>query len=342
MSDRKLVLWVAWTAVLVTSPRLVNAQKVDVIHLTNGDRVTCEIKRLDRGVLTVSTDPLGTVTVHWGQVRGLESPREFDIQLASGAQYYGSLGLGPANDLMVTLTGGAPVRLALPDVIRLTPVGSTVWSRLDAALDTGFSFAQANLETRLTVNATVGYRGSRHEVTSTFASQSTTREDAERQFRSDFTLNGHRSLSNRWYTIGWGGFQQNDELSLDSRVVGGGGFGYDFVHTNYRLWSVYSGLAYMSERFFDEPSDQSAEAALGGQLDFFTPRNDRISITNRIVSYFNLSRSRVRLDLQSAWRHEIVKDFYWSLNGFDSFDGDPPAEQKKNDFGISLTLGYKF
>jgi hypothetical protein len=61
------------------------------------------------------------------------------------------------------------------------------------------------------------------------------------------------------------------------------------------------------------------------------------------VSYFNLSgRQRVRLELQSAWRYEFLKDFYWSLNGFDSFDSDPPADRKTNDFGVSFSLGWKF
>ena len=77
-------------------------------------------------------------------------------------------------------------------------------------------------------------------------------------------------------------------------------------------------------------------------MDFFTPGNDDFKMTNSVISYFTLGRTRVRVELQSAWRHEFFKDFYWSLNGFDSFDGDPPADQKRNDFGVSFTLGWKF
>jgi hypothetical protein len=60
------------------------------------------------------------------------------------------------------------------------------------------------------------------------------------------------------------------------------------------------------------------------------------------VTYFTLGRSRARVELQSAWRHEFLKDFYWSLSGFESFDSDPPADQKRNDSGVSFTLGWKF
>ncbi len=39
------------------------ADKVDLVQLRNGDRLTCEIKKLDRSVLSISTDPLGKASV---------------------------------------------------------------------------------------------------------------------------------------------------------------------------------------------------------------------------------------------------------------------------------------
>src|SRR5204862_223739 len=71
------------------------ADNVDVIHLKNGDRLTCEIKRLDRSVLSISTDPLGKASVHWGEVADLSSPRAFDVQLGSGEHYLGALAASP-------------------------------------------------------------------------------------------------------------------------------------------------------------------------------------------------------------------------------------------------------
>jgi hypothetical protein len=319
------------------------ADKVDVITFKNGDRITCEIKKLDRGALEISTDPLGTVSVHWGEVTTLASPREFEVQVAAGFQYYGTLRPASAGEVAVADDGGNEVTLALAEIIRLTPIGSTFWNRIDGSIDAGFSFAQANTETHLTANGAASYRGPRNIFTANYASNITTREDADRTYRSNLNLTGGRMRTDRWYLTGWGGFEQNDELSLDLRLIGAGGLGRDVVHTNHRLWSLFSGLAYTHERFAGEPTDQSPEAALGTQLDFFTPMNDDFDIRNRVVTYFRLGgRGRVRVDLQSSYRHKIFSDFYWSLNGFETFDGDPPADQKKNDFGVSLTLGYKF
>jgi hypothetical protein len=62
-----------------------------------------------------------------------------------------------------------------------------------------------------------------------------------------------------------------------------------------------------------------------------------------VVTYYNVcGRARTRIELQSAWRQEFLADFYWSLNGFESFDSDPPADEKHNDSGVSFTIGWKF
>jgi Protein of unknown function, DUF481 len=338
--------WRAWITCLVlflAGGVAAAADKVDVVYLKNGDRITCEIKNLDRSVLTISTDPLGKASVHWGEIRELRSPRKFDVQLSSGDHLLGTLLASPPGQLVLQFDSGGTGTVPLADVIRLAPIGRRWWTRIDGNLDVGFSFAQADLETHWTLNGAAGYRSVKYQVNTTVASQVTTREDDDSLSRNSVGINAYRSFGNRWYTIGWSQLQQNQELSLDLRAVGGGGFGRDLVHTTRRLWSVYTGLAYTHEQFFDEPTDHSPEVAVGGELDFFTPGKEDFRITNSVLSYFNVGgRGRVRVELQSAWRQEFLKDFYWSLNGFESFDGDPPPDRKTNDFGLSFTLGWKF
>jgi len=243
----------------------------------------------------------------------------------------------------VAFRDGSTSTLAMLDVVRIAPIGASLWTRMDGNVDSGFSFAQANLETHLTLNAAMTYRGRENELSVSLSSQITTREDADRLLRNTLTLSAIRARGNRWYRMAWGQFQQNDELSLDLRTVAGGGLGRDLVHTNNRLWSVMAGAVYTHEQFFDEEPDNSAEAALGVVLDFFTPGHENFDITNSLVSYTNISGDkRLRLELQSAWSQEFLSDFYWSFNGFDSYDSSPPDENKTNDFGVSITVGWKF
>jgi Protein of unknown function, DUF481 len=319
--------------------------KVDLVQLRNGDRITCEINELQRGVLSVSTDPLDKVSVHWGEVRALTSPREFEVTLETGDRLYGSLVASTSPDtVVVTPVVGAPEVVPLATIVELVPIGRSLWSRMDGNVDVGFSFAQANLETHWTFNGGAKYRGRTWELSSTIASQLTAREDADQTSRNTVSLFGNRLFDSQWFASVIGQIQENEELDLDLRTVGGGGAGRYLRRSSHITLAAYGGLVYTRERFVGESTDNSAEVAVGGQLDAYTTRSNDFTLTNTIVSYFAVTgRARTRLELQTAWRHEFLSDFYWSLNALESFDSSPPSEEaKKNDFSISLAIGWKF
>jgi hypothetical protein len=319
------------------------APKTDVVNLRNGDRITCEIKKLERAKLTLSTDPMETVTVHWADVVSLVSRRQFEVELGSGAILYGWLDVGPSRQVTLVGADGTPTLLDLNAIIRLTPIGGSLWARVDGNIDLGFSFTQADLETRWTLNSSATYRSPRYRLKGSLSSQLTIREDVDRLSRNTLTLSANRLLAERWFTIVMAQLQENEELSLQLRSLGGAGFGRDFSQTNSRLISAFAGLVATRERFTGEPADSLLEAVIGGSLDFFSPSNDDFTFSNGIVSYYNLGgRGRVRLEVQSSIRHEFLKDFYWSVNGFESFDSSPPADEKGNDAGVSIALGWSF
>ena len=59
--------------------------------LDNGNRITCEIKLLDRGRLKIGTHALDTVTVYWERVVAVASPRLFEVEVESGSRDFGAL-----------------------------------------------------------------------------------------------------------------------------------------------------------------------------------------------------------------------------------------------------------
>jgi hypothetical protein len=325
-------------------PAAAHAQKVDVVYLSNGDQLTCEIKKLDQARLTINTDPIDKVVVYWQDVVGVQSPREFEVTLASGEKYYGTLAVGPTGVLVIGGLLAAPQMARLDDVTGIIPIGSSIWNRMDGNVDFGLSLTQANKETHYTLNSSATYRSRRYRLAGSLASQLTTREDANRTLRNTLTFNGSRLFDgNQWFLTVLGQVQQNEELDLDLRTVGGGGLGNAFSQTNHRIVAGYAGIVYTREQFSNEPLENSAEVALGGQIDFFTAAKHESSLTNNIVTYYALTgRARARLELQSAFRHEFVNDFYFSVNGVESFDSSPPDTGKKNDFSIALSIGWSF
>jgi hypothetical protein len=61
------------SALLLAAPVLAR-ESTDVIVMENGDRITCEVKGLSGGVLSVSPPyVIQTISVDWSQVARLES-----------------------------------------------------------------------------------------------------------------------------------------------------------------------------------------------------------------------------------------------------------------------------
>ena len=74
-------------------------QKTDVIYMKNGDRITCEIKKLEFAHLTVKAPyAKNTFTLDWAEVERVESPQSFVVETQAGVYYTGTIrtGYGPA------------------------------------------------------------------------------------------------------------------------------------------------------------------------------------------------------------------------------------------------------
>ncbi|MEJ2319508.1 MAG: hypothetical protein P8Y21_09195, partial [Gemmatimonadales bacterium] len=64
-----------FTIVLCAIPA--HAQKTDALVLSNGDRITGEIKELTRGKVRLKTDPMGTVYIKWQDIASITSDKVF-------------------------------------------------------------------------------------------------------------------------------------------------------------------------------------------------------------------------------------------------------------------------
>src|SRR5215208_167747 len=92
MNTRATIL----SAVVLAAAPLAARPKVDTIVMTNGDRITGEIKGLDGGVLRVDLDYVdGTMALQWMKVARVESPQLFIVQTQDGSSYTGTLFTSP-------------------------------------------------------------------------------------------------------------------------------------------------------------------------------------------------------------------------------------------------------
>ena len=91
--------------------------RTDVVTLGNGDRITGEVVRLDRGRLEFKTDDIGRLYLEWDNLVSLVTTRLVEVTTADGLTFLGSLGQTTPRSIAVASID-ATAQLAMPDVHR--------------------------------------------------------------------------------------------------------------------------------------------------------------------------------------------------------------------------------
>ena len=72
---------------------------------------------------------------------------------------------------------------------------------------------------------------------------------------------------------------------------------------------------------------------------FDEPEVDIFTKLKIIPSLTDIGRVRVEYDLKLRW--ELVKDLFWEVKFYDSFDSDPRSDSaEKNDYGIVTGVAW--
>lgn len=319
------------------------AQKTDVVTLVNGDRLTCEVKLLDQGQLQVSTDDLGTVNIEWDNVAAVKAARTFRVETATGLRLLGQLATSRAGSLDVVAETGT-ISLDLNSVVYITPIASGFWSKLDGSLDLGASYTQSSGVAQYNFNTSVTYRRANLQVTASGSSYFTYQENAEDSSRHAAQLFISRLLKTRSLWLVQGGFERNRDLGYDLRSTASAGLGQYLVRSNRAIFGVGGGLSVNQELPVDGDAVENLEAMLSVRQSYFTYDYPKTTMSLATDFYPSLSQwGRVRVELNSSIKREVIHDFTVGFTVYDSYDNRPPtAEARKNDVGLTLTIGWTF
>lgn len=322
------------------------AQKTDIITLDNGDSITCEIKELERGRLRCKTDTMGTVYIEWDHIATINTDKMLEIELDTGRRYLGSLKPGETAGEMNVTIGRASTPVPTAAVAFVRPIGATFWGRLDGDIDFGASFTQADNQLDYSLNATSKYTGQSNTFTVSLSSLIKRRDESTTTNRQVFSGQWIRQLRwSRWFGLAVVNLEHNEELDLEVRASGGYGFGRYLKQTNRWTWRTYATGLYSREEFVGQPTgNNNVEAGLGTDVEVFTFGEHVTDISTRFVVLPSLSDfGRVRLQFDAKVKREFVRDLYFSVEVFETYDSNPPQESaKKNDFGFTMSLGWSY
>lgn len=317
----------------------------DVVIFKNGDRLTGEVKSLERGRLRFDTDATGTIPVEWDKVALLKSEQNIQVETETGERFLGRLQAG-AEEFTVVVQGDAdPMTLPMSQVVLMTPIEERRVDRLDIDFTAGYNFAKASEAQQVRLGLDLAARTERRIFSMNADAVQSDSEDSESSQRQSLDLQYRRLWPSRWYSGALVSLDRNDELGLDLRTSAGVGGGRYLRQTNSSILSLGGGVQLSRENVSTGISDEdTVEAVVSLNWDWFRYDSPELDLSTTLQIIPNLTESgRVRGEFDVSLKWEIVEDLFWELSLYDSYDNDPVVDgAEKNDYGIATSLGWSF
>lgn len=319
-------------------------EKTDVIVLVNGDHITGEIKKMERGLVTLKTDAMSTVSIEWADVLQLQSRHYFEFEDSDGFKYYGVPELSDSVFRVINPTAVATFEKR--QIVRITPIEESFWDRVKGSVSLGGSYTKGSHVAKLDIAAEANYRVEKNYVQIKASTNLTAQEDVQATRRSEGLITYQRLFKRKWYSDNNFSTYLNDELGIALRATLATGLGVHLVRTNWHMVEGSIGVAFNREWATADsiPASNNVEGVVSMGYSVFKYNTPKTTLDSDIAAYPRLPRfDRFRLDISVKLRQEIITDFFWDVDFYDNYNSSPPSETAaKNDWGIVTSFGYTF
>jgi hypothetical protein len=324
------------------------APKTDVVTLRNGDRLTAEIKGLDRGKLAISTDAAGTIELEWDTVATVITTQRLQLETTDGRVLFGSLvpDASGTPGLLHIKDGEDTQQMPTLDVVRMAPLEADLLKRFSGEVSAGYSLYRANQQEQFNFDLSMEYRTPQFlgVFGSDLSSTSSTAEETSR--RDSATLQLYHLFNDRWFAGVVTKADRNDELGIKSRLSVGAAGGRFMVQSNSKVWRLLAGVLDTRENDFDDSQGtyHTVEGLIGTQFDWFRYHKPEFDLSTSILVLPNFTESgRWRSTYSIGFKWQIYKDFFWRIK----FDGDYDSRPRspgasKDDYALITSLGSTF
>lgn len=346
MSFRAAVL----ASVLLLTLPLLAGEKNDVLVMKNGDRLTCEIKGLDEGVLYVSFDYiLGTSSVQWSKVAYLESKQLFIVKTVDGSVYTGTLSTVESEEkrpvrIEVVESTGHEMELPRVEVVKMSKTSESLWHRFSGDIDSGIQYSKGNETTQYSLGADLAYLRERWSANASYDSTLSSSSGASSAAtRNQVNLAAMHLLPwNNWFYTGLGTFLQSSTQDISLQTNFGGGIGRYLKNTNRTQIAIIGGLAWQRTTYQESVAPQDVGAALiAAQVKLFRFNKTNLSVTASAFPALT-EPGRIYVNTNATYYLKITGDLSWNVSFYGNWDNQPPNHFSGSDYGTSSGLSYSF
>ncbi len=347
MDIRLLVL----TLVLLFAVRLNARDKTDVLVMTNGDHLTCEVKGLDGGVLYASFDYIdGTASVNWSKVARLESSQLFVVRTEGGEVYTGTLrtpDVAADRPVKIQVLGaGKKDSLDRSQIVQMVATSDRFWQRFNGEINFGVIYSKGNESTQYSLGSQAAYVRERWTAMANFNSSLSSSTGANASTRNSFNFGVRHFLPwNNWFYAGTAAFLQSSEQGIALQSTVGGGIGRYLKNTNHMDIALVFGPAWQNTDY------KKSSAAVNNQnlvaaIFYADARLFKFSKTNLDVTAALLPAlsdpGRVRFNTDASYYVKIISNLKWTLSFYGNWDNRPPPGFSGSDYGTSSGLSWTF
>jgi putative salt-induced outer membrane protein YdiY len=314
-----------------------------VVTLENGDQLSGEIKQLDKGTLVLQSSVVGEVKIPWGKVRTLMSDDKVRVKLNDGAMVEGKLALSDDQAAVERPATEPAVTVARKDIAALNPPVVDDSFKYSGKVDLGGSFTRGNSEDdQLHTNGQLMARSPEDRYTLTWelndARSAGVKTTANRRLLAQYD---HFLDPKNYLFLNAKG--ERDELAdLSLRTSAGGGYGRQFIDTDFTKLSAEIGLNYVHEDYSNSPDRSFPSLGLGFKYEqkFF---NQKLVFFNNFDLDQSLEDSSdLLLHNRMGVRVPIANGLNLSTQFNLDYDGEPAAGKKATDTALIFSVGYQF
>ncbi len=342
-----ILLWAAFLALPCFA-----RDKSDVIIMTNGDRLTCEIKGLSQGVLYVGLDYIdGTSSVQWSKVAHLESKQLFIVKTEDGSVFTGTLATAETSgkrplELQIKESPESSVALDTEQIVKMGETSADFWQRFNGQVNFGINYAKGNDSTQYNLTSSTAYVRERWSAQTNVSSNLASSTGATTSTRNDLGISSQRLLAKKnYFYIGGADFLQSSEQGINLQTSVYGGLGRYVRNTNRTVISLIGGLAWQRiayDQTVAVQGDQNLIAAVvAATVNVFRFNKTNLDVTASVFPALS-DPGRVRTNANATYYVKLFSNLTWNASFYGNWDNHPPPNFSSADFGFSSGLGWTF
>jgi putative salt-induced outer membrane protein YdiY len=335
----------AIVAVIVSMLMIVENVIADEIWLTNGDRITGTVEKMENKLLIFKTAYAGEMSIAWEEITAVTTDAPIEMVLVDDTSFLGHMVPAAEGQIELQLVDETLERLAvdLSEVKAINPTPPERELKIKARLNIGVKVETGNTDKEeYDVNGELSLRSERnrfffygeYELDKTDGDK--TKEQSKGFGKYD------RFLTQKFYIYGSTFFETDKNRDLDVRLVPSVGPGYQFYETELtNLW-VELGPAYVIAKY-DESDDEEYIAGLSRiNFDHF--------LFKKIFQFFHFDQVLLSFedtsDIVILSRTGIRAHFYNYFNltaqwNWD-WDNDPAPGDKRSDHEYIVSVGVQY